>query len=55
MGYDYSSGSKSIELPLYYLYTPIALNIYHVNNPKEPFVNGSGNDNYVCGHLDWPC
>jgi hypothetical protein len=56
MGYDYSLGYKSIEIPLYYLYTPIALNVYHVNIASQQ-ASGTikGNDNVGCGHLTWPC
>jgi hypothetical protein len=55
MGYDNSSGTKSIEIPLYYIYTEVPYDIYHVNNPISPFVIGSGDDNIICGYFDWPC
>jgi hypothetical protein len=48
MGYD---GSNTLAIPLYYLYTAIRLDIYHVNNPTVSFESGSGDDNVGCGHL----
>jgi hypothetical protein len=53
MGSDRSD--TSFALPLVFLYTDITLKVYHVKNPTETFVNGSGHDNVGCGHLDWPC
>jgi hypothetical protein len=31
MGSDNYGGTISIEIPLYYVYTPVASDIYHVN------------------------
>jgi hypothetical protein len=53
MGYDGSDITFAV--PLFYLYTDIALKVYHVSNPTSTFINGSGHDNVACGHLDWPC
>jgi hypothetical protein len=52
MGYDYSTGSQSIEIPLYYVYTEVEEDIYHIKYKDNEY---KGNDNIGCGHLKWPC
>jgi hypothetical protein len=52
MGFDYTSGEKSIEIPLYYVYNDIAIDVYHVSNANA---DPRGNDHYLCGYLDIPC
>ncbi|KAA6371139.1 MAG: hypothetical protein EZS28_033334, partial [Streblomastix strix] len=53
MGYD--NGITTLAVPLYFLYTAIQSDIFHVYNPTSPFQIGSGNNNRFCGHLEWPC
>ncbi|KAA6364374.1 MAG: hypothetical protein EZS28_040099, partial [Streblomastix strix] len=53
IGYDL--GINTLAIPLYFVYTAVDQNVYHVNNFKEPFQIGSGNDNRFCGHSEWPC
>ncbi|KAA6393212.1 MAG: hypothetical protein EZS28_011259, partial [Streblomastix strix] len=53
MGYD--NENTQFAIPLYYIYTAIAQDVYHVNNPTQPFQNGSGHNNVGCGHYYWPC
>ncbi|KAA6388028.1 MAG: hypothetical protein EZS28_016445, partial [Streblomastix strix] len=43
MGYD--NGNTSLAIPLYFVYTEIDSQIYHVNNPNESYNIGSGYDN----------
>ncbi|KAA6376745.1 MAG: hypothetical protein EZS28_027728, partial [Streblomastix strix] len=50
MGYD--NYIESLAIPLIYVYTSIAQEIYHVQNSDS---NPNGNDNRFCGHFNWPC
>ncbi|KAA6374958.1 MAG: hypothetical protein EZS28_029515 [Streblomastix strix] len=50
MGYD--GIDKSLAIPLYYVYSSIAQDVYHVSNSDS---NPNGNDNRFCGHFNWPC
>ncbi|KAA6368424.1 MAG: hypothetical protein EZS28_036049, partial [Streblomastix strix] len=50
MGYD--GIDKSLAIPLIYVYTSIAQDVYHISNSDS---TPNGNDNRICGHLDWPC
>jgi hypothetical protein len=52
MGYD---GVNILAIPLYYVYTTVTSNIYHVNNGASSYTIGSGYDNSFCGHYGWPC
>jgi hypothetical protein len=40
-------------IPLYAVYT--SPDIYHVNNPINPFEIGSGDNNKFCGYYEWSC
>ncbi|KAA6365024.1 MAG: hypothetical protein EZS28_039450, partial [Streblomastix strix] len=53
MGYDNAFGTLAI--PLYYVYTAVKNDIYHVNNAAVSYTIGSGYNNKYCGHLGWPC
>ncbi|KAA6395270.1 MAG: hypothetical protein EZS28_009198, partial [Streblomastix strix] len=53
MGYDNAFGTLAI--PLYYVYTAVISDIYHVNNVAVSYAIGSGYNNKYCGHLEWPC
>ncbi|KAA6397950.1 MAG: hypothetical protein EZS28_006523 [Streblomastix strix] len=52
MGYD---GANTLAFPLYYVYTAVKSDIYHVNNAAGSYIIGSGYDNIFCGHYGWPC
>ncbi|KAA6396621.1 MAG: hypothetical protein EZS28_007857, partial [Streblomastix strix] len=52
MGYDNSTKVKSVEIPLYYMYTPVAQQVFHVDINTATI---SGNNNVGCGHVKWPC
>ncbi|KAA6368291.1 MAG: hypothetical protein EZS28_036183, partial [Streblomastix strix] len=52
MGYD---GANTLAIPLYYVYTAVISDIYHVNNGAGSYTIGSGYDNTFCGHYGWPC
>ncbi|KAA6368184.1 MAG: hypothetical protein EZS28_036289, partial [Streblomastix strix] len=52
MGYD---GSNILAIPLYYIYSAVKNEIYHVNNAVESYTIGSGYNNTFCGHYGWPC
>jgi hypothetical protein len=52
MGYD---GADTLAIPLYYVYTAVKNEIYHVNNAAESYTVGSGYNNTFCGHYGWPC
>ncbi|KAA6354530.1 MAG: hypothetical protein EZS28_049943, partial [Streblomastix strix] len=52
MGYD---GSNTLAIPLYYVYTAVKNDIYHVNNAASTYTIGSGYNNTFCGHYGWPC
>ncbi|KAA6382902.1 MAG: hypothetical protein EZS28_021571 [Streblomastix strix] len=45
MGYD---GADTLAIPLYYVYTDIDSQVYHVSNYDS---TPNGNDNQFCGHL----
>ncbi|KAA6367732.1 MAG: hypothetical protein EZS28_036741, partial [Streblomastix strix] len=52
IGFD---GANTLAVPLYYVYTAIINDIYHVNNAAGSYMIGSGYDNIFCGHYGWPC
>ncbi|KAA6401464.1 MAG: hypothetical protein EZS28_003013 [Streblomastix strix] len=52
IGYD---GVNTLAIPLYYVYTAIISDIYHVNNAASSYTIGSRYDNTFCGHYGWPC
>ncbi|KAA6388702.1 MAG: hypothetical protein EZS28_015772 [Streblomastix strix] len=49
IGYD---GADTLTISLYYVYSDIDSQIYHVFNQDS---TPNGNDNQFCGHLQWPC
>ncbi|KAA6361785.1 MAG: hypothetical protein EZS28_042688, partial [Streblomastix strix] len=52
----YHNGNSQIAIPLYYLYTAVDQNIYHVNiDNGQTSGNIGGIDNNGCGHLSYPC
>ncbi|KAA6360563.1 MAG: hypothetical protein EZS28_043910, partial [Streblomastix strix] len=48
----FNGAQTSLAIPLYYVYTDINLQIYHVSNSDS---TPNGNNNIFCGHLQWPC
>ncbi|KAA6388693.1 MAG: hypothetical protein EZS28_015780, partial [Streblomastix strix] len=50
MGYD--NNDLSVAIPLYYVYTDIDSQVYHVSNSDS---TPNGNDNQFCRPLQWPC
>jgi hypothetical protein len=46
MGYD--GIDNSLVIPLYYVYTTVINDVYHISNSDS---NPKGNDNIGCGHL----
>ncbi|KAA6392111.1 MAG: hypothetical protein EZS28_012359, partial [Streblomastix strix] len=52
MGYDGTGGIQSLAIPLYYVYTDIDSQVYHVSNSDS---TPNGIDIQFCGHLLWLC
>ncbi|KAA6383937.1 MAG: hypothetical protein EZS28_020534, partial [Streblomastix strix] len=48
----FNGAQTSLAIPLYYLYTTISQDVYHVSNSDS---TPNGNNNIFCGQLGWPC